>query len=512
MWINWLAFCLTVCQLIFQGKAGFTRGTCEMSTSERTDCGFPSKQQCEANDCCYDDQTSNVPWCFKKKRISMVDCDFENSYQCGYTVLEGHPLAKFYITTGKSYARQQSSSAGVPSSSQGTWYVFMHCDDAPAYSFTSYISPEEQPVFKKCLKFSYHMYGDQVFLLKVFVKTALGWGEAIWIQHSNRGPNWQTATVPFTSFQPFQIAFQAHLGTPYRCDIGLDDIKIVDCPDEVLGNTNSREPWTQWKTCNQSCGANYRSRARFLFSRETKQAYDFNYQIRYETADKLCPEEHRLYFDDLKDGKFSDEYGDASATVNSGPIGDNILDIKTGQESVMITFPHDSCIFGVKNCEDGFTMSFWIQLQHSPAGLNIFSPESKYGLKVTSLDRTTVGIIMDVKGKQWNMNASITTLAWSHVAITWSACHGLTYYENGHVKEHSGVFKTVLGDSAGELGVKKLFVGKSGSTAGAIFSMVELVIWSGMLSPADIKALYTEGMFISNLFLSHSKIFSLMVQ
>ena len=130
------------------------------------------------------------------------------------------------------------------------------------------------------------------------------------------------------------------------------------------------------------------------------------------------------------------------------------------------------------------------------------SSESKNGLKVTLLDHTTTRIIMDMKGKQWKMNASITALAWSHVTVTWSACHGLTYYENGRVKEHLGVFKTVLGDIAGELGEKKLFVGKLGTIVGAIFSMLELVIWNGMLSPADIKALYNKGMFILNLILS----------
>jgi hypothetical protein len=69
----------------------------------------------------------------------------------------------------------------------------------------------------------------------------------------------------------------------------------------------------------------------------------------------------------LKDGEFNEEYGKAPATVVSGAVESNngVLTVKTGQESVKITFPYDSCIFGVKECVDGFTLSYWIHLQES---------------------------------------------------------------------------------------------------------------------------------------------------
>jgi hypothetical protein len=75
--------------------------------------------------------------------------------------------------------------------------------------------------------------------------------------------------------------------------------------------------------------------------------------------------------DDLKDGQFNDEYGTASATVMFGTMNNNdrLLAVKTGQESVKVTFPYDSCIFGVKECPDGFTLAYWINLQSS-AGMD----------------------------------------------------------------------------------------------------------------------------------------------
>ena len=83
--------------------------------------------------------------------------------------------------------------------------MYLSCSSGANGNRASVISPEEQPMFRKCLQFSYNMHGAKVFILKVFMKTAVRWGDAIWRQHSNNGPNWKTATVPITSFQPFQV-------------------------------------------------------------------------------------------------------------------------------------------------------------------------------------------------------------------------------------------------------------------------------------------------------------------
>ena len=102
---------------------------------------------------------------------------------------------------------------------------------------------------------------------------------------------------------------------------------------------------------------------------------------------------------------------------------------------------------------------------------------------------------MKTNDKEWSINSSITTVTWTYVTITWSACHGLTYYEKGELKEHLGIFKTMFGNSKSEnVGEKSLFIGKSEAADAALFSMIELVLWNGMISPADIKALYFKGL------------------
>ena len=124
------------------------------------------------------------------------------------------------------------------------------------------------------------------------------------------------------------------------------------------------------------------------------------------------------------------------------------------------------------------------------------SPDNSTGLKITLTDSLNAKITMDVIGKQWSLNVSVTTNTWTYVTITWSACHGLTYYENGHLKEHVGISEIMPSDTSFEaVGEKSFLIGKSASADGAIFSMIELVLWNGMISPADIEALHLKGKF-----------------
>ena len=82
--------------------------------------------------------------------------------------------------------------------------MYMRCTSGASGQHASLLSSEQQPVFKKCLQFSYNMHGDDVDALQVFMKTALS-DYTIWRQHSNHGPYWKTATIAITSFQPFQV-------------------------------------------------------------------------------------------------------------------------------------------------------------------------------------------------------------------------------------------------------------------------------------------------------------------
>ena len=112
------------------------------------------------------------------------------------------------------------------------------------------------------------------------------------------------------------------------------------------------------------------------------------------------------------------------------------------------------------------------------------------GLKIVLSSDGSLKIRMDTKNNKWDISGSFTRAAWTHVAVTWSECYGLTYYENGDVKGHSGIFET---NSVAAVLFGNLFIGKSPFAQGALFAMSELVMWDGQISPSDIKLLSQRG-------------------
>ena len=116
----------------------------------------------------------------------------------------------------------------------GSWYMYLQCNGNPGYRHSALISPEEQPVFKKCLKFSYNMHGSKVFVLKIYMQTVFGWGDAIWRVHSNHGPDWKTAIFPITSFQPFQVASSLLFSNITLCVFNLGSLQLLQRSENKL--------------------------------------------------------------------------------------------------------------------------------------------------------------------------------------------------------------------------------------------------------------------------------------
>ena len=59
----------------------------------------------------------------------------------------------------------------------------------------------------KCFNFFYHMYGDHIGSMNIYVKTGLGIGKLVWNMTGNQGNTWQhgRATVDSGS-SPFNVS------------------------------------------------------------------------------------------------------------------------------------------------------------------------------------------------------------------------------------------------------------------------------------------------------------------
>lgn len=64
-------------------------------------------------------------------------------------------------------------------------------------------------------------------------------GNAVWNKHGTQGNRWNKGQLPIAAqTTAFNIVFEGLVGTGYRGDIGLDDIKLITgaCPSAGEGN------------------------------------------------------------------------------------------------------------------------------------------------------------------------------------------------------------------------------------------------------------------------------------
>ena len=80
------------------------------------------------------------------------------------------------------------------------------------------------------LKFWYHMYGNTINTLNIYMKPTTGVMKTIWSKSGNQGNQWSNATVSLTSSVSYQIIFEAVAGSSYTGDIAVDDITFENCP------------------------------------------------------------------------------------------------------------------------------------------------------------------------------------------------------------------------------------------------------------------------------------------
>ena len=79
-----------------------------------------------------------------------------------------------------------------------------------------------------CLEFYYHMYGNDIGSLSVYVREDNGQEALVWERSGNQGNAWHRASVHIYK-DLFLVAFLASGGQGPRRLIALDDITIAEC-------------------------------------------------------------------------------------------------------------------------------------------------------------------------------------------------------------------------------------------------------------------------------------------
>ncbi|XP_066536368.1 MAM and LDL-receptor class A domain-containing protein 1 [Hoplias malabaricus] len=86
--------------------------------------------------------------------------------------------------------------------------------------------PGPQCVFR----FHYHMLGQHVFRLAVYIRThSEGRGQMLWVRFGEHGNIWHRKTLYLNSVRPFQILVEGTVGDDFTGDIAIDDLSFLGC-------------------------------------------------------------------------------------------------------------------------------------------------------------------------------------------------------------------------------------------------------------------------------------------
>ncbi|XP_056317933.1 MAM and LDL-receptor class A domain-containing protein 1 isoform X2 [Danio aesculapii] len=107
---------------------------------------------------------------------------------------------------------------------------------------TPHRGPEPKP---PCVfRFHYHMFGQHVFCLAVYIRTSnSGRGNLLWVRYGDQGNFWHRTILEINSSHHFQILVEGTVGDDFRGDIAIDDLSFYGC-QSYEGELPSEEPST----------------------------------------------------------------------------------------------------------------------------------------------------------------------------------------------------------------------------------------------------------------------------
>ncbi|XP_046708496.1 MAM and LDL-receptor class A domain-containing protein 1 isoform X3 [Silurus meridionalis] len=110
--------------------------------------------------------------------------------------------------------------------------------------FNPTISKGEVPRATCVFRFHYHMLGQYVFRLAIYIRnTDSGRGQMLWVRHGDQGNLWHRKTLYINSARPFQILVEGTVGDDFTGDIAIDDLSFLGC-EPYKGALPSLEPST----------------------------------------------------------------------------------------------------------------------------------------------------------------------------------------------------------------------------------------------------------------------------
>ncbi|XP_049338853.1 MAM and LDL-receptor class A domain-containing protein 1 [Astyanax mexicanus] len=97
-------------------------------------------------------------------------------------------------------------------------------------AFKPTASESRDPVSPCVFRFHYHMLGEHIFRLAVYIRNRSGGrGQMLWVRYGEQGDLWHRKTLYLNSVRPFQILVEGTVGDDFTGDIAIDDLSFLGC-------------------------------------------------------------------------------------------------------------------------------------------------------------------------------------------------------------------------------------------------------------------------------------------
>ncbi|XP_052869639.1 uncharacterized protein LOC128275243 [Anopheles cruzii] len=212
--------------------------------------------------------------CRQTGQLTPTMCDFETESLCGWTndVLHDFDWKRSDGTLNPRALRTGPKYDHTTMQPKAGHFILVDSSEQFTNESARFVSPLFEPEYGAgaCFQFYYHMYGETVGSLRVYVKpmsSDLYDLKPLFLQEGNQKNVWHEGHVDIPRQEErFQIILEASLGNRYKSDIAIDDVSLLQgdsCRVAVEDGLDPEEPPTdsekvpvKIESCENRCGSN----------------------------------------------------------------------------------------------------------------------------------------------------------------------------------------------------------------------------------------------------------------
>ncbi|CAC5389526.1 unnamed protein product [Mytilus coruscus] len=156
-------------------------------------------------------------------KASTIDCNFETT-KCGWSLAD--TAYKWKLWHGRTPSDDTGPDVDHTLGTNAGHYIYLEASSIPRGQKLNFTSLNVYPDGNACFNFWYHMYGDGIGTLNVYLDTKEV-SKIDWSKSGNWKKKWLLASFDVSTSEPYNIIFEGIRGSTTKSDIALDDISLL---------------------------------------------------------------------------------------------------------------------------------------------------------------------------------------------------------------------------------------------------------------------------------------------